>query len=109
MDSYMDSYIDSIDAYSFDRYNYEYEDDYVSNSDKIIYIPSYKLYAYYEDNRFNVYKLEENFNQNDYSNLKQIKLPSAFVQNLQYIYDMENDIKVISKNNKVYFDNIKKN
>ena len=100
-----------IDAYSFDRYNYdyEYEDNYVNDSDKIIYIPSYKIYAYYEDNRFIVYKLEENFNQNDYSNVKEIQILSAFVQNLQYIYDIENDIKIISKNNKIYFDDIVKN
>jgi hypothetical protein len=105
----MDSYNEYIDAYSFDRYNYEYEDNYDSDGDKIIYIPSYQIYAYYEDNRFIVYKLEENFTQTDYSNVKEIQIPSAFVQNLQYIYDTENDIKIISKNNKIYFDDIIKN
>lgn len=94
-------YNDSINAYTFSRYAYYSEDD-----AKIIYIPLYDLYAYYEENKFIVYKLDEIFNKNNYSNTKEINISMSFADNLKYIYDIENDIIIISKNNKIYFDNI---
>jgi hypothetical protein len=83
---------------------YESEDDY--DYDKIIYIPLYNLYAYYDLNKFIVYRREYEFNINDYYNVENIILSKSLADNLKYIFDAENDIKIISKNNKCYFDEI---
>ena len=85
-----------IDAFKFSHY----EDDYDDN--KIIYIPKYNLYAYYESNKFVVYKLEKEFNQQDYYNVENIMIPELFAKNIIQIYDMDNEIKIISKNNRTF-------
>jgi len=88
----------SINAIKF----YEYEDD--SEYNKILYIPKYKIYVYYESNKFIVYTLEYEFNQENYYNVEHIMIPETFADKMFDIYNMENEIKIISNNNKIYFD-----
>lgn len=79
----------------------EYEDDYEQN--KILYIPKYKIYLYYESDKFIVYKLDLEFNQENYYNVENIMISETFADKMLDIYNMENEIKIISKNNKIYF------
>lgn len=94
----------SINAIKF--YEYEDEDDFEYN--KILYIPKYKIYVYYESNKFIVYTLEYEFNQENYYNVEHIMIPETFADKMFDIYNMENEIKIIikiiSNNNKIYFD-----
>jgi len=90
--------INTVNAIKFSEY--EYEDDY----NKILYIPKYNIYTYYESDKFVVYSLDNEFNQHDYYNVENVMIPESFVKNIMNIYEMENEIKIISKNNKVYFD-----
>ena len=92
----MDMY-NNINVFKFN----EYEDDYEQN--KILYIPKYKIYVYYEPDKFIVYKLDLEFNQENYYNVENIMVSETFVERMMDIYNMENEIKIISKNNKVYF------
>jgi len=85
-----------IHAFKFNEDNYE--------QNKIIYIPKYKIYVYYESNKFIVYTLDLEFNQENYYNVENIMVSETVVERMMDIYDMENEIKIISKNNKVYFD-----
>ena len=94
--------MNEINAISFSDYEYDEYDDY----NKIIYIPQYKLYAYYDIDKFVVYQIENEFDQNEHFYVKTHMIPLSFAENLKYIYDMENEIKIISKNNKYYLDNI---
>ena len=79
----------------------EYEDDYEQN--KILYIPKYNIYVYYEADKFIVYKLDLEFNQENYYNVENITVSETFADKMMDIYNMENEIKIISKNNKIYF------
>lgn len=88
-----------INVFKFNEY--EYEDDYEQN--KILYIPKYEVYVYYESDKFIVYKLDLEFNQENYYNVENIMVSETFVERMMDIYNMENEIKIISKNNKVYF------
>ena len=86
-----------INVFKFNEY--EYEDDY----NRILYIPKYNIYVYYESDKFIVYKLEDDFNQENYYNVENIMISETFADNMLDIYNMENEIKIISKNNKIYF------
>jgi hypothetical protein len=90
-----------INVFKFNEF--EYEDHYEHN--KILYIPKYNIYVYYESDKFIVYKLEDDFNQENYYNVENIVVSETFADNMMDIYIMQNEIKIISKNNKIYFDN----
>ena len=102
--------MNEINVISFNDYKYheyhEYDEYDEYDNNKIIYIPFYNICAYYDTDKFVVYQLENEFNQNEYYNVKNIMVPESFAQKLKYIFDMENEIKIISKNNKYYMDNI---
>jgi hypothetical protein len=104
-----------IDAYAFEKTVFTSIDDYVLGGGCIIttiYVPSYGIYAhYYNDMKeFIPYKLDEAFNENNeqYVNVRKIKISSSFCEYLCDWYEMREGNKKWCDKNKSYFDNITK-
>jgi hypothetical protein len=72
-----------------------------------IYIPQYDLYCnYYPDGkRFVAYKSTTKFNECDknYKNVRKIKLSSSFANYMYDIYEIDENTKKWSEQNKDYF------
>jgi len=101
------------DAYIFDREVYESIGDFVhgdSLSIKTIYSPDYDLYVHYYESmeRFIVTKGKVKFDSSneEYNNLKKIKISTSFIGAMLDIYETEQDTKKLSEQNKYYYDSL---
>jgi hypothetical protein len=103
-----------VDAYSFEVQTYDSLGDFVHNDGYItkrIYIPCYELYVNYYDNdeHFVAYKSTEKFNGNEnFMNIRKIKVKSSFVNYMLDVFDMNEEVKKWSNDNKQYYDRITK-
>ena len=101
----------TMTAYVISREVYDSTGDFVHGDGyiiKAIYIPEYDLHChYYTDcEKFVAYKTIDPFNKNDHPNIKEIKISSSFANYIHDLYEMDQETKKWSKNNKEYFDKL---